>query len=58
MNPHLAHWYYQGDRVKVDDAGQHHLATVIKQDDPWTVWVLLDGGDNPLWFKPDEVEPA
>lgn len=58
MTYHCGHWYYNGDRVKVDDAGQHHMATVIKHDIPTKVWVLLDNTDNPIFFHPDELELA
>jgi hypothetical protein len=50
-------FYLEGDVVKVDDAGMHHKATVIKHEWHGRVWVLLDGHDNPIWFSPDELEP-
>jgi hypothetical protein len=58
-------FYENGDRVKVDDCGQYHLATVVR-DDRWEhgflqtpcpkVWIRLDGHDNPIWATPDELE--
>lgn len=54
----MSNWYFEGDRVKVDDVGQHFFAMVIKQDLPTKVWVLLDGADNPIFFHPDELEPV
>ena len=54
----LGTWYYNGDRVKIDDVGQHFFGSVIKQDHPDEVWVLLDGGDNPIPYKPNELEPV
>lgn len=58
--------YFNGDRVKIDDCGQYHMATVIRDDRlecsarfeqaPGTkIWVLLDTFDNPIQIHPDEI---
>jgi hypothetical protein len=46
-----------GTRVRVDDAGISHLATVIRDEGPtYGAWVLLDAGDNPIRAFHDELE--
>lgn len=51
--------FLEGDKVKVDDAGVYHMATVVR-DDGNRVWVTLDKYimPNPVWFRSDDLEPA